>query len=262
MPGDGPLDFLPLWALFALTLFFVLLAVEGGYRMGNRSRQRSDQEKEAPVGAMVGTTLGLLAFLLAFAFGMAADRFDARRGVLLDEANGIGTAYLRADLLGAARGAEVRKLLREYVDVRLEAVRSENVALGAKKSEALHTRLWEQAVAAGSEAPGSIMVGLFIDSLNSVIDLHTTRLQVGFRTRIPGTIWGALYLVAILAFAAMGYHGGLAGTSRSLAVVPVALVFATALWLIANLDRPQASWLAVNQQAMVDLRASMVPAQP
>jgi len=262
MPGDGPLDFLPLWALFLLTLLFVLLAVEGGYRIGNRSRQRSDQEKEAPVGAMVGTTLGLLAFLLAFAFGMAADRFDARRGVLLEEANGIGTAYLRAELLGAPHGEEVRKLLREYVDVRLQAVRTGDIASAAKKSEALHTRLWAQAVDVGLKNPGSIVVGLFIDSLNNVIDLHTTRLQFGMRSRIPGTIWGALYLVAILAFAAMGYHGGLAGTSRSLAVVPVGLVFATALWLIANLDRPQAGWIEVNQQAMIDLRASMVPAQP
>jgi len=77
----------------------VLLSVEGGYRLGRFRRKCSEQEKEAPVGAMVGATLGLFALLLAFTFGFAAARFDARRQVLLDEANAIGTTYLRAELL-------------------------------------------------------------------------------------------------------------------------------------------------------------------
>ena len=71
---------------------------------------------------MVAAVLALLAFLLTFTFGMAASRFEARRQVLLDEANAIGTAYLRAALLSDPQRAEIRKLLREYVDVRLEAV--------------------------------------------------------------------------------------------------------------------------------------------
>lgn len=99
MPSSGPLDALPLWGLFLAILLLVLLSVEGGYRLGKYRRSRSEEEKEAPVGAMVGATLGLLAFLLAFTFGLAATRFDTRRQVLLDEANAIGTTYLRAGML-------------------------------------------------------------------------------------------------------------------------------------------------------------------
>ena len=99
MQNDGPLDALPLWGLFLVILLLVLLSVEGGYRLGKYRRSRSEQEKEAPVGAMVGATLGLLAFMLAFTFGLAAARFDTRRQVLLDEANAIGTTYLRAGML-------------------------------------------------------------------------------------------------------------------------------------------------------------------
>ena len=95
----GPLDALPLWGFFVAVLFLVLLSVEGGYRLGQYRRRRSEQELEAPVGAMVGATLGLLAFMLAFTFGSAADRFDSRKQLLLDEANAIGTAYLRAGML-------------------------------------------------------------------------------------------------------------------------------------------------------------------
>ncbi len=123
MQSHGPLDALPLWGLFMAILLLVLLAVEGGYRLGKYRRSRSEQEKEAPVGAMVGATLGLLAFMLAFTFGLAAARFDTRRQVLLDEANAIGTTYLRAGMLPDRR-EDIRALLRDYVDTRLEAVLS------------------------------------------------------------------------------------------------------------------------------------------
>ena len=99
----GPLDALPLWALFIVILLVVLLAVEFGYRLGKYRRSRHEEEKEAPLGTMVGATLGLLAFFLAFTFGLAAARFDTRRQVLLDEANAIGTTYLRASILPEGR---------------------------------------------------------------------------------------------------------------------------------------------------------------
>jgi hypothetical protein len=81
--------------------------------------------------------------------------------------------------------------------------------------------------------------------------------MVGLRSRIPAAIWGILYAVAVLTLAAMGYHGGLAGTSRSLALLAVALTFSAVMWLIADLDRPGEGALKVSQQAMVDLQSSM-----
>jgi hypothetical protein len=261
MGGDGPFDWLPLWGLFVATLLLILLAVEGGYRLGTLRRRQSKHEKEAPVGAMVGATLGLLGFLLAFTFGLAATRFDARRQVLLDEVNAIGTAYLRAGLLADDR-EEVRAMLREYVDVRLEAVESGDIEQAVRRSEELHGRLWTRAVAAGEKNYSSVMVGLFIQSLNEVIDLHTKRVTAALRSRIPGAIWAALYMVAALGLGAMGYHGGLVGTTRSLAILVVVMAFAVVMWLIADLDRPQEGSLKVSQQAMKDLRASMIEVKP
>src|ERR1043166_2777816 len=134
MKTNLPLDALPLWGLFIVILLVVLLSVECGYRLGKYRRSRSEQEKEAPVGTMVGATLGLLAFILAFTFGLAAARFDARRQVLLDEANAIGTTYLRAGTL-PERGEQIRGLLRENVAARLEAMQSGNIAEGISRSE-------------------------------------------------------------------------------------------------------------------------------
>src|SRR5262249_1356059 len=113
------LDALPLWGLFVLILVVVLLSVECGYRLGKYRRSRQEQENEAPVGTMVGATVGFIAFILAFTFGLAASRFDTRRQVLLDEANAIGTTYLRAGML-PEQGEQIRELLREYVDARVD----------------------------------------------------------------------------------------------------------------------------------------------
>jgi hypothetical protein len=262
MQVEEVLDSVPLWGLFVANLLVVLLSVEGGHRLGTYRRKCSEREKEGPVGAMVAATLGLLALLLAFTFGFAAARFDARRQVLLDEANAVGTTYLRAEMLSQPHRETVRQLLREYVDVRLEGVRTGTVEPAVRRSEDVHSKLWAQAVAVGGTNPDSIIVGLFVQSLNEVIDLHSKRVMVGLRSRIPGTIWGTLYAVAILTLAAMGYHGGLAGTSRSVALLAVALTFSAVLWLIADLDRPHEGALKVSQQAMVDLQRSMAAPNP
>jgi hypothetical protein len=252
------LDGLPLWGLFLTIVVLVLAAIEGGYRLGSYRHRQSGREKEAPVGAMVGATLGLLAFMLAFTFGMAASRFDTRKQLVLDEANAIGTTYLRTAMLPEGRD-EIRALLRSYVDARLEAVRSGRVAEQIVQSEDIQGRLWSAATAVGLQHPDSIVVGLFVESLNEVIDLHAKRVTAGLRNRIPGAIWVALLAIATLSLAAMGYHAGLVGTIRSLAIVVVALTFSAVIALIADLDRPQEGTLTVSQQALIDVRQSMNP---
>jgi hypothetical protein len=118
------------------------------------------------------------------------------------------------------------------------------------------------ATAAGREDPGSIVVGFFIESLNGVIDLHTKRFTLGAGNRIPATIWIALDFVAIVGTAVMGYHTGLAGSGRSLAILALVLAFSAVMTLIADLDRPQEGLLRVSQQAMGDLRNSMMVSVP
>lgn len=257
MPISGPLDYLPLWALFAATVVVVLLSIEAGYWLGQYRRRRSEEEKEGPVGAIVAATLGLLGFMLAFTFGMASSRFDARRHIIVEEANAIGTTYLRAGLLPNGRGAEIRKLLREYVDARLEAAETGNLEKVLRRSDELHRELWKDAEAVGQKHPNSIVVGLFIQSLNETIDIHAKRIQVAVRSRIPGILWGALYLVTILTMAGVGYHGGLTKSKRSLAILVLVITFSAIMLLVADLDRPQEGLLKVSQQAMIELRKSM-----
>jgi hypothetical protein len=256
METTGALDSLPLWTLFPVTVLITLVSVEFGYRAGRSRRQRAQEETESSVGAMVGATLGLLAFILAFTFVMAASRFEDRRQVVLEEANAIGTAYLRAAILPEPMRTETRNLLREYVDVRLEGSQPGKFDQAVSKSEELQDRLWSQATAA-AEKDRSPMTGLFIQSLNEVIDLHAKRVMAAVRSRVPGAIWIGLYLLAILAMAVMGYHEGLTSSRHSLAVIALVLAFSTVLILIQDLDRPGQGLLRVSQQSMLDLRKSV-----
>jgi len=253
----GLLDPFPLWSILPLTVVFGLAAFEFGFRIALYRQQLHQEEKESPVGGMVAGTLGLLAFMLAFTFGLAGSRFEERRQVVLSEANAIGTTYLRAAMLPEPMRTEVKNLLREYVDVRIEGVQQTGkLDQAISNSEELHERLWAQAVAV-TEKDRSPIAAIFVESLNEMIDLHATRVQAGLRSRVPAVIWIVLYVLAILAMEMIGYHAGLANSRRSIAAVALIIGFSLVLFLIADLDRPGQGMLRVSQQSMTDLRKSM-----
>ncbi|HJZ79500.1 MAG TPA: hypothetical protein VKD91_04120 [Pyrinomonadaceae bacterium] len=256
MNSGGFIDALPIWTIFPITLIAALLSREVGYHVAKYRRERAKDRTEAPVAPVLAATLGLFAFLLAFTFGLAASRFEERRQVVLAESNAIGTAYLRAQALPEPMATNSRNLLREYVDVRLEGTNPVKTAQAITKSEELHKGLWAEAVGA-AQKERSQMTSLFMQSLNDVINLHEKRLTAGLYNRIPGAIWFGLYLLLVLALAVVGYHEGIGGTRRSLAVLGLVLAFAAVLALIADLDRPGRGLLEVNQQSMVDLQKSM-----
>ena len=248
MELTGLLDPFPLWTILPLTVGLALLSVELGRRLALYQQQRNQLEKESPLGGMVGSTLGLLAFMLAFTFGLAGSRFEDRRQILLSESNAIGTTYLRAAVLPEPMRSESRNLLREYVDVRLEGVQQPGkLQQSIARSEELHNQLWSLAIA-GAEKERTPLTGLYLTSLNEVIDLHATRLMAGLRSRVPAVIWIVLYLLGFLAMVLMGYQSGLAASRRSIAAVALILGFSLVLYLIADLVRPGKGMLQVSQQ--------------
>jgi hypothetical protein len=256
MQQTGPWDALPLPWFYVLIALIALLAAELGFRLARNRVQRSAPESEAPVGTIVGATLALLAFLLAFTFSLAASRFDARKGFVLDEANAIGTTYLRAALLPEPQRAEIRVLLREYVDVRLQIIQPEKAQEALRRSVELQDELWSDAVAVADKvAPPT--AALFITSLNELTDLHAKRVNLGIRNRVPISIWLALYFVSIITMMVVGYYAGLTAARRSPAILALVVTFSAVLLLIADLDRPYEGLLSVSQQAMVDLRDSL-----
>jgi hypothetical protein len=257
MPPLSFLDYLPLWAVFLTTVVVITLSMEIGFRIGSWRHRRSGLEKDAPVGALVGATLALLGFMLATTFGIAVSRFDLRLNTFLDEVDAISTASLRAEFLPDPIQRDVKKTLREYVDARLSATDPKNLNTAIARSEQLHRDLWNLTLLTERSTENHVTAGLFIQSANEIIDLHTRRVIAAVSARIPSLVWIALYALAICGMAELGYQAALAGSARSPATIGLILSFSLVLWIIVDLDRPFEGMLKVNQKAMRDLRASM-----
>ena len=209
----------------------------------------------AVLGSIVGSILGLMAFLLAVSTGMATDRFDQRRGLVLTEANSIGTTYLRAGYLPEPASGEIRDLLREYVTQRIVANDLEDVKKKMARSVELHTELWSitEDLARNHPEMGDLLA-LFIESLNETIDLHETRVTAGIYARVPFTILFMLFFGSILTLGMVGYSAGLTRRRSPITAVMLVVILGAAITLVVDLDRPQGGFLKINQQPLLDLQ--------
>jgi len=242
---------------FGLALLLSFVAVEAGYRLARRRHRQARLEEEAPVGAMVGATLGLLAFVLGLTFSQAMDAFHARKVALLEEVNAIQSAYRLADLAPPPQRAEIRQVLRAYADERVRWTAGDS---DSASTAVLLARLWEQVAAAGKAEPGN--VDTLLDAARRIFELRQERILVRERSHIPTFFWTVLTVLSVLTLAAMGYHGGVAGTRRSPVTVAVTVGYAVLIMLIVDLDQPGRGFVNVSQQPMVDLRDRLNAARP
>lgn len=237
-----------------------LLAAEAGFRLGRRQRRLHGEAARSNVSTLQGALLGLLALLLGFSFAMAQSRFDARKQLVLQESNAIGTAILRAQLLPAPAGQEVVELFHQYVEVRLafHDVGLDESKLGEalRETDRLQGQLWARAVTAVERSPRPATAGLFVQALNEVIDLHAMRLNA-MRNHVPeGVLW-LLYFVTVLAMGLTGYGSGLGGDRNTWPTVTTAVLISVVVMTIMDLDRPRRGFIRVGQESMVDLRESL-----
>jgi hypothetical protein len=234
--------------LVAAALFGLLLAsLETGFRAGQRSAAReADARASGQVGAIQGAVLGLLGLLLAFSFSAAGGRFLERQDLIVAEANAIGTAWLRADLLAEPHRSELRAALERYAKQRIElaAHLRQGLDAGAAAEVArLHDRLWRAAAAGVAERPAVTLAVL--PPVNEVIDLHATRVAAA-RKHLPSLVLGLLIACSVLAIGVIGYGCGLAGSRRAPLTVALAVLIGTGLWVTIDLDHPRAGLLLVS----------------
>ena len=254
------MDAFALWTISAATLAAILVGIEAGYRLGRRRDRRSEAEKEAPVSAIAGTVLAMLAFIMAFTFGIVSDRYDARKALVLDEANAIRTAWLRSAFLPEPDRAEAVGLLRQYVDSRLSSIQSGDFAAVQRavvQAGDIQRRLWDMAVVNASKDMNSDVAALYVDALNTLTNVHAARVAVGMHARMPAGIWLALYVLIMLSMVAVGYHTAIAGSRRSWMMLILGLSFTLVITLIVALDRPRSGYVPVSQQPLEDLRSAI-----
>jgi hypothetical protein len=259
MSTDQLLDPIPIAAVFILIAAVLLLAFEAGFRIGRWWQEKTPDEKEGPTSMLVGSLLALMAFLLAVTMGMAADRFDTRRGLVLDEANAIGTTYLRAGYLPQPYAAESQELLREYVPLRINTADRAQLQANFARSTEIQNELWAKAEELARATPDSVVLGLYIDSLNQMIDLHETRVTAIIYARVPETVVILLILLAAFTMGMVGYSAGLTRHRSVLTATVLVVVLAAVLTLVIDLDRPREGFLQVSQQPLLDLQQQLGP---
>jgi hypothetical protein len=245
--------------LAAVLLVAMLVCEEVGRRLGMRRARLDPEGARAGAGVVEGAIFALLGLLIAFTFSGAASRFDDRRKLIVEEANAIGTAYLRIDLLPAAVQPEMRDAFRRYVDTRLATYRAvpdmDKVKLELERGNALQQEIWKKAVAA---SVGSQAMMLVLPALNEMIDITTTR-TTAVQMHPPLVIFvllcGLALLSALLAGDAMA-----GGKKRDwIHMATFALALAGAVYIILDMEFPRVGFIRVDafDAVLVELRASM-----
>ena len=252
------LDSLPIVAVFGAFALVTLACYEGGFRLGRWWQVRTPGEQEGPTGMLVGSILALLAFLLAVTMGMAADRYDTRRAVVLAEANSIGTTYLRAGYLPEPASSRIRELLREYVPLRIALTDADNLEAEVARSTAIHAELWTIAEDVARTTQSGDLVALFIESLNETIDLHETRITARF-SRVPETVLLLLVGGSALSLGVVGYSAGLTKRRSLLSAIVLVLALGAVITIVVDLDRPREGFIQVSQQPLIDLQEQIGP---
>jgi hypothetical protein len=178
---------------------------------------------------------------------------------VLQEANSIGTTYLRASLLPDTHKIVVEEMLRRYVDVRLDfynaGIDTKKIIEAENETAALQREMWAHATAAAEEAPTPI-TATFIDTLNDTIDLDASSLAA-LRAKVPSAVWLLVLFVAGIGCCSCGYGAGASGSRSIFSNAMLPLLVAVVITLIADLDRPRQGLVGISQQPLLDLKASL-----
>lgn len=248
--------------LLCLGLFVGMLgAFELGRRLGRRRLRKEPSGTVAGAGVIEGAVFALLGLLVAFTFSGAASRFDARRQLIIEETNAIGTAYLRLDLLRPEAQPALRAGFRDYLDARLAIYRQLPDLAAARRELArakeIQREIWEQAVVASGEAPAPAAI-LLLPAINQMFDIGSLRtLNAGIHP--PRTIFvmlGALVLIS----AVFAGHGTAASKTRSwLHLLGLAATLAVAVYVILDLEYPRLGRIRIDafDRVLVELRQAM-----
>ena len=246
-----------------LTLGLVLLLVVGGAAAAGmvigRHLRSQPETTRASVGVVQGTLLGLVGLLLAFGLTMAVGRYDARRALVVQESNDIGTTFLRAQMLAEPTRTTSLELLKTYADAAIDL--ADQVPDSARFDEdvtrmaEIQRRLWASAGDAVRADPTGTAPRLYVETLNAMIDTHTNRVT-SLRNRVPNTVLLLQVLGSAIALGVLALYLALLGrgviTSVAAALVVILIVF-----ISFDLDRPQRGFITVPSAPLVDVRASM-----
>ena len=241
-----------------------LCMLEIGRRLGLHRLARDPEGAKASTGAIDGAVFGLLGLLIAFTFSGAAARFDTRREKIVEEANSIGTAWLRLDLLPVAAQPPLRGKFRQYLDARLAAFRKMPDVAAMKvelvRSAALQSDIWTQAVAACRDSGSQSATMLLLPALNEMFDVATSRTK-GVQMHPPMIIYAMLGLLLLAGSLLAGFGLGVGRIRDWFHGLAFVLVTTLTVYVIVDFEFPRVGIIRIHgfEEVLVELRQSMGP---
>jgi len=245
--------------LFAMTagIFLALLGCQlFGYWLGQNKAQKALDGREG-LGVVEGAVFALLGLMLAFQFAGAANRLDTRRSLAIREANAIGTAYLRLDLLDPEQATPLRELFHEYVVARVHALETgvglDTVLAHIGNAERLQQSIWNKAIAACVGKPPQVPQ-LVLPAINEMIDLLTESKTIS-QTHAPILLY--LFLVVLMLVGGVVAGNAMSRCARApyLHMLIFAIVIACTMYLILDLEFPRLGFIRIGaaDQPLLDL---------
>jgi hypothetical protein len=246
------------WVLTLIIFVLMFATATIAFECGRRLRHRSDRLRE-PYAVLQASLFGVVALILAFGLALAVGRYDARRAAVVDDANAIGTTYLRAQTLPEPERTESLELLRRYADTSIRLANSvpASAAFDAAAADGHEAQraLWALAGEALDQSPEGSAVRLYVESLNEMIDQETVRTSA-LNNRVPDAVLALEALAAASAVALLAFLLALLGRGIGPALIAATLV-ALLLLVTFDLDRPTRGTIKVPDKPLTDLRTSM-----
>jgi hypothetical protein len=253
------------WVVVTAAALFagMLLCIEVGHRFGRSWLARHPGDHSVGSGPVQAAVFGLLGLLLAFTFSGAASRFEGRRHLITEEANAIGTAYLRVDLLPSDAQAGMRQLFRDYLDARIEVHRlaTDLVAMEAKRAEAAQwqQQIWDAAVAATGRPDARVHAAqMVVPSLNAMFDMATTRIMAT-QNHPPRIIFVLLAGLSLLTSLLVGYALAENTLRNWFQMLLVATTISVVFGVILDLESPRHGLIRIDaaDHVLMELRSTM-----
>ena len=250
----------PTWAIVAGLIVLTAPAAIIGYRAG---RSEEQDESERAFGVRTGlksSILGLVALILGFTYSMTSGRFDDRQRLVLDEANSIGTCYLRAGLLSQANAQAIRDTLRRYTDVRIrlfdEGLDPAAYRRNSAEMDAQLDALWRSVEASARSEPDLTRNSQIVPAANAVIDLSSTRAW-SVRNHVPPPVILLLGACIVASGVLTGHSLGQVKRPSNYLWAVQNLLFALVLYVVLDFDRPRRGLIRVDEQPLIEQRDGM-----
>ncbi len=251
-------NFLEAASLFLIPLIAVLAPIVIGQRFGMLRLKKTPAMKDTQIGSVVNAALGLLAFMLAFTFQIAANRFEARKEKLLEEVTTLRKAYLHSGLVPEPYRSNTKKLVVEYVDMAADfAGDYTKLNYALSRSQQILDTLWKYTEALAEQDRSSEAYSLYTSSVSDLVDAHNQRITLALEYRIPVAILWVLFIVEFLSMFAFGYQFGISGKGSFKLNLLFATIFATVMFLIFALDRPEKGLTPLSQKPMLTLQRQL-----